>query len=69
MTILAFRGYKRQKKSACCPDTTKKAKKLPFDKQKELINTLIPSLAPLRTENQIVPFFLGNTFNLWRFTE
>jgi len=47
---------------ACCRDTTKKAKKLPFDKQKEVLNTLEPSLVGQNQQNSLVPVFLGHYF-------
>jgi hypothetical protein len=38
-------ALKDRKDALCCRDTTKKAKKLPFDKQKESLNALTTSLA------------------------
>jgi len=62
-------GLEEGNQRSCCRDTTKKPKKLPFDKQKEPLNTHVSSLAGQKKQNSRVPDFLGITFNLWRFKE
>jgi predicted porin len=48
--------------TSCCQDTTKKTKKLPFDKQKAPLNALGSNRLSQSTENSKVPALFGHYF-------